>query len=94
MLYKYGHPYKVRRWSEKVFVRINSFKYQNVIKVVLWLEYNIGDKVMLKDDGQIYKVVGVRTEDRIVLFDLEKGDERASVEAYSVKESDRGAKSL
>ena len=42
-------------------------------------EYNVGDKVILKDDGQTYKVVGVRTEDRIVLFDLEKGDERASV---------------
>jgi len=42
-------------------------------------EYNVGDKVILKDDGQVYKVVGVRTEDRIVLFDLEKGDERASV---------------
>ena len=42
-------------------------------------EYNVGDKVMLKDDGQIYKVIGVRTEDRIVLFDLEKGDQRASV---------------
>jgi hypothetical protein len=42
-------------------------------------EYNVGDKVILKDDGQVYKVIGVRTEDRIVLFDLEKGDERASV---------------
>ena len=42
-------------------------------------EYNVGDKVMLKDDGQIYKVVGVRIEDRIVLFDLEKGEQRASV---------------
>lgn len=42
-------------------------------------EYNVGDTVILKDDGQSYKVVGVRTEDRIVLFDLEKGDERASV---------------
>ena len=42
-------------------------------------EYNIDDKVVLKDDGQVYKVVGVRTEDRIVFFDLEKGDERASV---------------
>ncbi|MBF0489794.1 MAG: hypothetical protein HQL15_04145 [Candidatus Omnitrophica bacterium] len=42
-------------------------------------EYNVGDKVMLKDDGQIYNVVGVRIEDRIVLYDLEKGDERASV---------------
>jgi chaperonin cofactor prefoldin len=41
-------------------------------------EYNIGDKVILKDDGQVYKVVGVRTEERIVLFDLEQGDERAS----------------
>lgn len=27
-------------------------------------EYNIGDNVILKDDGQIYKVVGARTEDR------------------------------
>ncbi len=42
-------------------------------------EYNVGDKVILKDDGQVYKVVGVRTEDRIVLYDLEKGDERASL---------------
>jgi hypothetical protein len=42
-------------------------------------EYNVGDKVILKDDGQIYKVVSVRTEDRIVLFDLEQGDERASM---------------
>ena len=41
-------------------------------------EYNIGDKVILKDDGQSYKVVNVRTENRIVLFDLEQGDERAS----------------
>lgn len=39
-------------------------------------EYNVGDKVILKDDGQVYTVVGVRTEDRVVLFDLEKGDER------------------
>ena len=41
-------------------------------------EYNVGDKVVLKDDGQICKVVGVRTEDHIVLYDLESGDERAS----------------
>ena len=42
-------------------------------------EYDIGDKVMLKDDGQLYTVVGVRTEDHTVLFDLEKGDERGLV---------------
>lgn len=42
-------------------------------------EYNVGDNVILKDDGQEYKVVGVRTEDCVVLFDLEKGDERAFV---------------
>jgi hypothetical protein len=42
-------------------------------------EYNVGDKVILKDDGQVYKVVGVRTEDHMVLYDLEKGDDRASV---------------
>lgn len=42
-------------------------------------EYSVGDKVILKDDGQVYKVVGVRTEDHIVLYDLEQGDERASV---------------
>jgi hypothetical protein len=36
-------------------------------------EYAVGDKVVLKDDGQLYIVVGVRIEDRIVLFDLEKG---------------------
>lgn len=41
-------------------------------------EYNVGDKVILKDDGQVYKVVGVRTEDHVVLFDLEQGDERVS----------------
>ncbi len=41
-------------------------------------EYSVGDKVILKDDGQAYKVVGVRTEDHVVLYDLEKGDERAS----------------
>ena len=41
-------------------------------------EYNVGDKVILKDDGQVYKVIGVRTEDRVVLFDLEQGDVRAS----------------
>ncbi len=41
-------------------------------------EYNVGDKVILKDDGQEYKVVGVRTEDNVVLFDLQQGDERAS----------------
>jgi hypothetical protein len=39
-------------------------------------EYNVGDKVVLKDDGQSYTVVGIRTEDRIVLFDLEKGNEK------------------
>jgi len=48
-------------------------------------EYNIGDKVMLKDDGQLYKVVGVRTEDRIILYDLEKGDERVSVKLTVLK---------
>jgi len=42
-------------------------------------EYNVGDKVMLKDDGQLYTVVGVRTEDHTVLFDLEKGNERGLV---------------
>jgi len=42
-------------------------------------EYNVGDKVILKDDGQAYKVVGVRTEDRLVLFDLVQGDERATL---------------
>ena len=42
-------------------------------------EYNVGDKVILKDDGQSYTVVGVRTEDHTVLFDLEKGDQRGSV---------------
>jgi hypothetical protein len=36
-------------------------------------EYAVGDRVVLKDDGQMYTVVGVRTEDRMVLFDLEKG---------------------
>ena len=42
-------------------------------------EYSVGDKVILKDDGQVYTVIGVRIEDRIALFDLQKGDERASV---------------
>jgi chaperonin cofactor prefoldin len=41
-------------------------------------EHDVGDKVILKDDGQVYKVVGVRREDGVVLFDLEQGDERAS----------------
>jgi len=41
-------------------------------------EYNIGDKVILKDDGQVCTVIGVRTEDHVVLYDLEKGDARAS----------------
>ena len=41
-------------------------------------EYNVGDKVILKDDGQEYRVVSVRIEDNIVLFDLQQGDERAS----------------
>ena len=41
-------------------------------------EYSVGDTVILKDDAQSYKVVGVRIEDYVVLFDLEKGDERAS----------------
>jgi hypothetical protein len=42
-------------------------------------EYSVGDKVILKDDGQVYTVVGVRTEDHIVLFDLKKGDERVEL---------------
>lgn len=42
-------------------------------------EYAVGDKVVLKDDGQLYNVVGVRTEDHVVLYDLEKGNEKASV---------------
>lgn len=42
-------------------------------------EYNVGDKVMLKDDGQLYTVVGVRTEDHMLFFDLEKGNERGLV---------------
>ena len=42
-------------------------------------EYNVGDKVVLKDDGQLYNVVGVRIEENVVLFDLEKGNEQASV---------------
>ena len=42
-------------------------------------EYNVGDKVVVKDSGQLCKVVGVRTEDRVVLYDLVQGDERASM---------------
>jgi len=42
-------------------------------------EYNVGDKVILKDDGQAYTVIGVRTEDHVVLFDLEKGNESSRV---------------
>ena len=38
-------------------------------------EYDVGDKVTLKDDGQSYTVVSVRTEDHVVFFDLEKGTE-------------------
>ena len=41
-------------------------------------EYDVGDKVVLKDDGQVYKVIGVRREDHMVLYDLEQGDQRAS----------------
>lgn len=41
-------------------------------------EYNVGDKVILKDDGQAYTVVNVRRENHMLLFDLQKGDERAS----------------
>jgi|GEM_PF-2466491 len=40
-------------------------------------QYSVGDKVILKDDGQVYKIVTVRSEDHVVLYDLEKGDERA-----------------
>ena len=42
-------------------------------------QYNIGDKVVLKDDGQLYKVVALRIEDRIVLYDLEKGNQDRSI---------------
>jgi hypothetical protein len=42
-------------------------------------EYAVGDKVVLKDDGQVYTVTGVRLEDRVVLFDLEKGNETQSL---------------
>ena len=42
-------------------------------------EYNLGDKVILKDDGQAYIVVGVRNEDHVILFDIAKGDDRASM---------------
>ena len=38
-------------------------------------EYTVGDKVTLKDDGQLYTVVGVRTEDHVVVFDIEKGNQ-------------------
>jgi hypothetical protein len=48
-------------------------------------DYAVGDRVILKDDGQGYKVVAVRTEDRIVLYDLEKGDERATVKLTVLK---------
>jgi len=48
-------------------------------------EYNVGDKVILKDDGQVYTVIGVRTENRIVLFDLKQGDERASAKLTVLK---------
>jgi len=51
----------------------------DVRKAINMAEYDVGDKVILKDDGQAYKVVGVRTEDHIVLYDIENGDERASV---------------
>ena len=42
-------------------------------------EFNVGDKVILKDDGQFYRIVGVRIEDHVVLYDLEKGDQNKSV---------------
>ncbi len=38
-------------------------------------EYTVGDQVTLKDDGQLYTVVGVRTEDRVIVFDIEKGNQ-------------------
>ena len=38
-------------------------------------EYTVGEKVTLKDDGQLYTVVGVRTEDHVVVFDIEKGNQ-------------------
>lgn len=44
------------------------------------VEYNVGEKVILKDDGQEYTVVGVRIENHLVLYDLGKGDERATVQ--------------
>lgn len=61
-------------------------------------DYIVGDKVVLKDDGQVYTVVAVRRENHLVLFDLQKGDERAMAKitvmrsqidpqkAYSLKE--------
>ena len=49
-------------------------------------EYNVGDKVVLKDDGQVCTVVGVRREDHILLYDLVKGDERVS-ERFTVLRS-------
>jgi len=42
-------------------------------------EYSVGDTVTLKDDGQIYRVIGVRSEDKMILYDLEQGDGRATV---------------
>ena len=38
-------------------------------------EYTVGDKITLKDDGQLYTVVGVRTEDRVTVFYIEKGNQ-------------------
>lgn len=42
-------------------------------------EYSIGDKVILKDDGQLYTVMGVRKEEGVVLFDLEKGHDQSKI---------------
>ncbi len=42
-------------------------------------KYNVGDKVILKDDGQFYTVRAVRIVDHVVHYDLEKGDERGLV---------------
>ena len=42
-------------------------------------EYHVGDKVTLKDDGLSYEILGVRTEDRVILYDLRKDSQYGSI---------------
>lgn len=42
-------------------------------------QYNVGDKVVLKDDGHSYEIVGVSVEDHVMLYDLAKDSEHGSM---------------